>query len=72
MRQAQVRQAAQDTQQDAQPITGGAYLVGAHERGVERGDIGLHHMFGDAFSEEVNRAPFVQSQLALLLRRLAW
>ena len=71
VRQAQVGQPTQDAEQDAQAVTGRADLEGAHERGVQRGNIGLNHVFGHAFREKMYRAALVQCLPYRLIGALA-
>ncbi len=52
-----------DVQERAQAIAGRADAIGAHERGIERGDVGLDHPLGDAGREEVERAAGVGAEL---------
>jgi hypothetical protein len=49
--EAQIGQATQDAEQDTQAIAGGTDLEGAHQRRVQRGDIGLDDLLGDAFGK---------------------
>src|SRR5438128_1226313 len=63
MAQAQVRQPTQNAQQNSESITCGANLEGAHQRGVQRSNIGLHHMFGNALGKQVDGSAFMQTIL---------
>ena len=62
VREAQLEQALDDVEERAEAIARGADAVGEHQRGVERGDVDLHHALGDAGGEEVERAARVRGR----------
>ncbi len=61
--EAELEQPLDDVEERPEAVAGRADAIGTHQRGIERGDVGLDHALGDTRREEVEGASGVRAVL---------